>query len=486
MSLYPFFVHPRRVRRLAILLVLVLCACASVPEVPSAGVDVPAAWQSAPASSAGTPSADRVGEDRWWRDFGNAELDALIERALAANRDLQVAAARVAQARALAGQADADRLPQFDAVAGGSNGRQTTLDPEARVARIGVQASWEADVFGQKGLAKRAAQLDAQAAGLVRSAARTAIAAQVASVYFDAAGSVRRLGVAQQRREVALQSEAAHAGLLSAGLATRADLERRRAETRVVRAEIDELSATRRLRELQLAVLCGATPGTLRLKYAAYVISTENTPLRLGATPRWLPGELLERRPDVQRALRELDAAAARVGVARLDLYPKFVFSWANASENAQIVDQDAATNIALGYGLSIALPIFDGGRIRARIAVNEARLHEAMAVYEKTMLEALVDAESALVRVDASARAHDELAAAARLAASAADKAQRLFDAGLADRPAVLDARLSALRAADASVQASVAHGQAAVDLRRAFCTAIEAQVASKVAVTK
>lgn len=486
MSFFPSFHFPGRLRRLVIPVALVLSACASVPEVPPASVDVPAAWHHAPAPAADAPMAGRVGEDRWWQDFGSAELDALIDRALTANRDRQVAAARVAQVRALAGEADADRWPQFDAVAGTSNGRQTTLDPKARVSSIGVQASWEADVFGQKGLASRAAQLDAQAAELVRSAAQTAIAAQVASVYFDAAGTVRRIGLAQQRREVALQNEAANAGLLSAGLATRAELERRRAETRVLRAEIDELSATLHLCELQLAVLTGTTPGTLRLEYAAFAFSPENAPPRLAAAPRWLPGELLEHRPDVQRALREVDAAAARVGVARLDLYPKFVFSWANASESAQIVDQDAATNIALGYGLSIALPIFDGGRIRARIAINEARLREAMAIYEKTMLEALADAESALVRVDASARTQDEFAAAARLGASVADKTQRLFDAGLVDRPAVLDARLSALRAADAAVLASVAYGQAAVDLRRAFCTAIEAPAPSRSAVTK
>ena len=185
-------------------------------------------------------------------------------------------------------------------------------------------------------------------------------------------------------------------------------------------------------------------------------------------------------------ALRDVDAAAARVGVARLDLYPKFVFSWANASENAQIADQDAATNIALGYGISVALPIFDGGRIRSRIMVNEARLQEAMAVYEKTMLDALADAEAALLRAQVAVRAQDELEAAARAGASVADKTQRLFEAGLVDRPVVLDARQSALRAADALLQARVATWHAAVDVRRAFCTGIERQTTQKVPVTK
>ena len=473
------FRHSIFCRPLAVLVAASLGACASVPDVPPVGVEVPTAWHHAQAPLAEPAASDAPAADRWWQDFGSAELDALIERALAANRDLRVAAARVAQARALAGEVAADRWPQLDAVAGTSNGRQTTLDPKASLASVGVQASWETDVFGQKGLARRAARLDAQSAELARTATQTAIAAQVASIYVDAAGLARRVALAHRRLDVATRSEAAQAGLLRAGLATRAEVDRRHAETRALRAEQAELGAGLELRQVQLAVLLGATPGSLSLDF------NEFGSLRLAA-PRWLPGELLERRPDVQRALRDVDAAAARVGVARLDLYPKFVFSWANASENAQIVDQDAATNIALGYGLSVALPIFDGGRIRSRIAVNEARLQEAMAVYEKTMLDALADAESALVRADSAVRALDELDAAARSSASAADKTQRLFDAGLVERLAVLDARQAALRASDAGQQARVAYWQSAVDVRRAFCASIGRQTPQKVAVTK
>ena len=156
--------HSLVVRLFAALAAASLGACASVPDIPPASVEAPPAWHHAavPATATATDSAVSApaAADRWWRDFGSAELDALIERALDANRDLQIAAARVAQARALAGEAAADRLPQLDAVAGTSNGRQTTLDPKARISSIGVQASWEADVFGKKDLASRAAQLE--------------------------------------------------------------------------------------------------------------------------------------------------------------------------------------------------------------------------------------------------------------------------------------------------------------------------------------
>ncbi|MDV6320945.1 TolC family protein, partial [Chromohalobacter sp. HP20-39] len=96
---------------------------------------------------------------------------------------------------------------------------------------------------------------------------------------------------------------------------------------------------------------------------------------------------------------RALDAALARVGVARREVYPRLQIEWANTRERTAIVGQSASPQVVLGYGVSLTLPILDGGRIRANIAVNEAKANEAMAEYEKAMLAALSDVEVALAQ---------------------------------------------------------------------------------------
>lgn len=446
-------------RALPLAATLLLSACVGTPPVPEPAVAVPDQWQSEAGASRQAPASQT-----WWRDLGSTELSGLVEQALVANRDLQIATVRVAQARALVGEADSDRLPQLSATAGASKGRQTILDAKASVKRAGFVASWEADVFGQKGLASRAARLDAQAAELVRQGAQTVVAAEVATAYLDAAVLNQREILGRSRLAVLAQAVDAAQKQFVAGQASRVDIDRRLAAQQSYRAELEQLRGVLRQRLLQLAVLLGATPGSVQPAFADYDAIH-------GAAPApWLPGELLERRPDVQRQARNLSAAAARVGIAKLDLYPKFVFSWANARENARIDGQSAATDIALGYGISLSLPIFDGGRLRSRIEVSEAQLTEAMAAYEKSMLDALADAELVLVRQQASAGSLAELKRAVATTEAVAGNAQRLFSAGLADRGAVLDSQQALLQATDALLQARGAYWVAGVDVYRAF----------------
>jgi multidrug efflux system outer membrane protein len=183
-----------------------------------------------------------------------------------------------------------------------------------------------------------------------------------------------------------------------------------------------------------------------------------------------LPGELLERRPDVRRQARALDAALARAGVARRDLYPRLQIDWSGAQERLAAVGGSAAPRIVVGYGVALTLPILDGGRIRSNIAVQDARAQEAMADYEKAMLAALVDVETGLARWSAAGNAWEEWTRAAAAADVAARHAARLYEAGGTDVSAVLDARRAHLQARDGLVQAEGARWEAAVGLRRAF----------------
>ena len=442
-----------------LLLATLLGACVETPTLPEPEVAVPERWQGEV-----TTSVPRESSESWWRDLGSEELDALIEQALRANRDLRIAAARLAQARALAGEVDGERLPQLSATASASRGREVTLDPKSDIRRAGFVASWEADVFGQKGLASHAARLDADGAELARQAVQTVVAAETAGAYIDAASLERRIALGRQRLGVLLLAVDVAQKQYVAGHASRVDIDRRRAAELAYRAEYQQLQSALRQRLLQLSVLLGATPGSVQPTYAGFET------LRFDAPATSLPGELLERRPDVQRQARAVSAAAARVGVARLELYPRFVFSWANSRESAQIDEQDAATDIALGYGVSLSLPIFDGGRIRSRIVLSEARLDEAMAAYEKAMIEALADAQTVLVRQDAWRRSLRDGASAVASGETLVADTRKLFAAGLADRGALIDGELALLQARDTLLQAQDACWLASVDVYRAF----------------
>lgn len=432
------------------------CATASASRA-QARVDVPAAWAEVP-TGAGAPAAAE-----WWRDFGSTELDALVAAALQANPDLRSAAARVAQARAFVDGTDAERRPQLGALAGARRGRDSSADPKVDATAFGLRASWEADVFGRSALAGSAARADALGADEALAAARTMLAADVAEAWFVLRTLARRIELGQQADAIAMRQIEVAKRKLDAGQASALDVDRWQAEQAQEQAALAQLRGEQRVRLRQLALVLGASR------------APEPVPAAIsGAAPQapaaLLPGELLERRPDVRGRAHALDAALARLGVARREVYPRLEIDWAARKERLAVAGSAASPQLALGYGVTLSLPLLDGGRIAANVAIHEAKAQEAMAEYEKAMLAALADAETALARWTAADDAVRQWQQAEASADTAARRSQRLYDAGLADAGAVLDARRGALRSRDVLCQAEGARWTAAVALRRAF----------------
>lgn len=458
--------QPRTLLRNVISIValsLSIVGCATNTATPTPSVAIPTAWHSGTVTAGSSPAA-------WWRQAGSAELSGLIDQALRDNRDLRAAAARVLQVRALADEVDSERQPQLNGVAGASRGRDTVLDPRSSRVRAGLQASWEADIFGAKALANQAALLDSEHAELARQGMETVIAAEVATAYLDAASLARRIRVGEQSLEKFALAVQVAGRQFDAGRLTRPEVLTHERQLKSAQAEQAGLESAFRQRLFQLSVLIGAPAGELDPTF------TGLDGLHLPAPASLLPGELLERRPDVQQHLRAVNAEAARVGVSRRELYPQIVFSWDNSQERARIDGSSATRGVALGYGITLTLPILDGGRIRARIQASEARLKEAMAGYEKAMLESLADAETVLVRHKNAAAtlalAEDSL----RLARENASHAQRLFLAGQIDRSRVVDSELAALQAQDIHLRTLASYWVAGVDVLRAFSGALDA----------
>jgi NodT family efflux transporter outer membrane factor (OMF) lipoprotein len=465
MSELPVMPSKRSLLALAALALLTAAGCSTIPEPATPRVTPPAAWAAdVPAGASGlVPDGSP-----WWQSFENPELTALIDRALLENSDLRLASARVAQARALTDGAEGDVRPHLGAEASALNGRDTLADPRGGLLRGGFRASWEPDLFGRGKLALIAASKDAEAAELDRKAARTGVAAEVATAYFEAASLTLRRQVAQDAVATLQRQVEVAQRRFELGQSTQVDIDRLQGTLGLERANVIDLARARRVRLRQLAVLLGATQDVEPPTF----LGVGTTPIPVPAP--LLPADLLERRPDVQRQSRAVDAAAARLGIARRDLYPRIEFDWAGSRQSLRAEGQGATYGFAVGYGVSLSLPILDGGRIRANIAVQEAGAQAAMADYEKAMLGALADAEIALHEHAAAIASEKELAQALDASSKAAQRTNALFGAGLVGIEAVLDTNRSHLQTQDAWLRAREADWVSAVAVRRAFAGSV------------
>ncbi len=446
-------------------LVAVLCVStcsATTPNTPpSRTFEVPPTWSSV------TTEAKHSDTQKWWLDFNDNTLNQLVDRAFVSNFDLKAAAARLAQARALTDGAEAEKRPTLDGAAAAQRGRVNGLAPKIERTSLELRAGWELDVFGRLSGAIDAAQADAEGAAMALQAARIALVADICSAYFELRTLDRRLEVRNQSQELSTKQINIARRKFEAGSASALDVERWQAEQARDIASMAQLEGERSKLLNQLAVLLGESK-------APHIPPSTSFVLALTPPGMVLPGILLEHRPDVQQRSRALDAALSRVGVARRDLYPRLQIAWGGAKERFSIANESVAPKFSMGYGISISLPILDGGRIKANIAVQDARAKEAMAEYEKSILMALSEVETALMKWQASESSFVESQRAQLATEKSAFHAQRLYEAGLLDLAAVLDTQRAHMQSREALAEADGFRLRAAVDLRRAFAGAV------------
>lgn len=406
-------------------------------------------------------------------------LNELIDKALAANHDLKIAAARVREANAMVTVAEAALYPsldfslsggrekRIDRIVGVPNGQGIKLiTPTADAVSGGLAARWEIDLFGGRHLQAEAAAAQADGSRECLHAAQVGLLAQVATNYLELRGVQQRTGILQSN--IALQRERLRTlqAFLKAGLANEADMARQQTLLQGTEATLPQLTNAGQKLIHRLGVLLGEPPENLE----KWLAVAGPLPKQMPTMPNLLPADLLAQRPDLRLAQTEVSTAAASLGTARADLYPKLVLS-ASGGVGALAVGgfpSLADSVYALGSGLSA--PIFNAGRIRAHIAAADARLNQVAANYEKTFLLALEDVENAFV---AQRSATDSLGQLTEAEASA-EKAYRLVDAlyqhGAGNYLAVLDAQRSKLAVSDERAKAETAVSVAMVSIYRAF----------------
>lgn len=457
--------RPMRMALAPLLAVLVLAGCASAPSIkPSALPVTPATFREGDGRWTVAAPAEAQPRGTWWRAFSDPVLDDLVERAGRNNTSVQLAAARLAQARAIVRAVDADRSVQIGAGAGVV--RQTdpaTGNTPGTLISAGANLSYEVDLFGRLAKATNAAALDAQTRAALLQSTRLLVQANVAQTYLalralDAERGLVRETVAAYRDTLSLTERRYRAGDV-------AELDVARIRTEVAETESEAYVLDRRRAELEhaLAVLVGEVASNFQ-------VATVEWTTALPVIPAGVPSTVLARRPDVSAAQSSMLAAQARVGVAQAAWFPSVSLTAAGGVASPQIGDLFKLTARAWGVGALLALPLFDGGRREAGVQSANAELDAALASYREQVLVAFKDVEDQLSTLRLLA---DQDAAQSRAVASAG-RATVLSDSryrnGLVSQLELLDARRSELRNRRQALQVRSAQYQATVALVRAL----------------
>ncbi len=454
-------------------LALVACAaCAQLPEQGSrAELRAPDSWattQSLAASARDWPA------DEWWQAYGDPQLDALVAEALQGAPSLRVAEARLRQAEAGAGMARAANAPQLAANTNLSEAKQSYnyLQPQQMLpqgwndyGRLSLDFSWELDFWGRNraALAAATSALEAQRAELLQS--RLVLAAGVASQYAE----LSRLHANRDTALKALEIREKTAGLIASrhanGLETRGGLRDADARRALAEAQVLALDEQLALQRHRLAALLGAGPDR------ALTITRPTLDLAQGfGLPAELGADLLGRRPDVVAARLRAEAAAKQVDAARAEFYPNVNlvgFIGLHSLGLDQLFKSGSDTG---SVGPAISLPIFNGGRLKARYRGREAEYEAAVALYNDTVTRALREVADNAVSQRAlhqRLRKTDEAVAAAT---EAHQVASNRYAGGLATYLEVLSAEDGLLTSLNARTNLHTLSLSLDVDLQRAL----------------
>ncbi len=423
--------------------------CSVGPDYQRPATELPAAWSDAPADG------KTAGAERWWTLYGDATLNRLVDEALANNRDLAIATARVDEVRALLRVADSQFAPAVDAGFGRNRARSssvssTPLPPsvplERNTYRGQINVAYEVDLWGRLRDSTKAAYADLLATEAARDTVRIALTSETIKTYYglvalDSQVLSTRKSLDLRREDLRLQRVRATAGLIN-------DFALRQLEAEVAAAEaqLPALEQRRTAQELALGVLLGRSPRALiesRITHAANLDEPASPVI-----PQGLPSDLLLRRPDIAEAEQRMIAANARIGAARAALFPQISLTGFYGSDSAELGNLFTGPARIWQLGFALAQPIFQGGRLFGQIESIEARERQTLAQYQKTVQNAFRETREAL---SAQTRARDTFVAETARTTALTDSlrlARLRYENGISSQLEVLDAERNLLSA--------------------------------------
>ena len=441
--------------------------CTVGPDYVRPDPALPGGWQADAAIAKGVTPAESADLTEWWTQLDDPLLTGLIAEAVAGNTDLHSAEARLREARARRAYSAADRFPTLE-VNGSATRTQTGeaaggSDRTAELYAAGFDAGWELDLFGGKRRALEAATAELQASEADLHDVLVSTAAEVALNYVELRTYEQRLRVAGDNLAAQEETYDLTRWRAMAGLTTDLDVAQALYVLEQTRAALPPLRAGAAQARNRLAVLLGLNPGALVQRLAEETPIPE-APLSIAIG---VPAEVIRQRPDVRGAERRLAAQTAQVGVATAARYPSFSLFGSIGLESLsadRLLTSAARTSV---IGGSFATTLFDAGRLRQNVEIENALQAQAFADYRSTVLTALEDVEGALVDYANQHERRRSLQAATVAARDATALAREQYSTGLIDFQTVLDAERSRLALDD---ELAVSEGEAASNLIRLY----------------
>ncbi len=409
-------------------------------------------------------------DPRWWAQFDDPVLDAVVTRALEANYDVRIAIARVEQARAFSDEVNRDRFPTV--IAGAAVDRRDQAIPgfsdEPRAVstyRAGFDAFWEIDLFGRVRSSVFAAEANAQSFEASLDDARVRVVGEVARNYFELRGLQQQFAVAEQSLTNQRETLRLTTVRRDAGIGEEQDVASAAARVAATEATLPVLRIGLAEREHRLAVLLARRPGVIEIDLAPRAYAPLARALAIGP-----PEAILQRRPDVRAAERRLASATGLESAAAADLYPRITVTGFLGFLAGRGSLFGSADSRAYAVTPALSWAAFDIGSARARLRGAEAATREVVALFEQTVLGALEETETALVRYREEQERLVKLAEQARESTRAADIARTRYREGAIDFLQLLDAERTELQARDAVAQAEAGVFTSVVSLYKAL----------------
>jgi multidrug efflux system outer membrane protein len=449
---------------------LLLAGCSIISPPEKVSMDIPTQYRESQPILDGAWKLAEPAEEKnrgaWWLAFNNPELTQLINEATVSSPNLAKALARVKESRAIAGVVESDRGFKLNSGFGptrlrdsqGSNQEERANSPTTTEWRAQLNASYEVDLFNRLSENSRASKLDAQGQEAAYQSVLLVLQADVAQQYFSIRSLDSELEVLQKTIVLRQDALSIVQHRFDAGDISELDVAQARTELSFAQAEQESVLRARAQRDHALAVLLGKAPSQFSLAAAPIQPTTVNV-------PSGLPSDLLERRPDIAQAQRQLAAASARIGVAKAAFFPSLVLTGSAGYESNQLQDlfKWSSRSWLLGplVGTMLSLPIFDGGRNKANLERADANYEVLVANYRQQVLVGFQDVEdnlTALRTLDKQIGYQNEGMNSSQLATRLAESR---YKNGSASYLEVIDAQRSSL-AAQRSVSQSV--GQRAI----------------------
>jgi multidrug efflux system outer membrane protein len=371
-----------------------LSGCLLGPRYERPAVDVPTTYRFS------DTEANQLIDTAWWKQFQDPVLDDLIASALAENKDVKIAAARVEQ---FLGQFETTRsqlFPQVSAGFGAARQRASEVGPIPLPTGVGpvsnqfqgtLAASWEIDLFGRLRRETEAARASLLATEEGRRATILSLVASVASSYINLVSLDRQLDIARATTASRADSVKVFTLRFQHGEVSQMELAQSQSEYEASLATIPQLELQIAQQEDALSVLLGHNPMSIRR-------DREIDDLTLPQVPAGLPSELLTRRPDLRQAEQNLIAANALIGAAKALYFPSISLTGLFGTASTQFSKLFTGPARIWSYAGSVSVPIFTAGNISGQVKQAEAQQQQALFEYEKAIQVAFQEVDDALV----------------------------------------------------------------------------------------